>query len=103
MGAVPTMIMILRAKYCQYCAFRRILKDPDSRLYFLEATRCKFWGIRCYQVDANWESCDQVKGQNWMGKILTMMALCMHLMTFQAVTQVALTGYEGAVNHVEEQ
>ena len=31
------------------------------------------------------------------------MALCMHPMTFQAVTQVALTGYEGTVNYVEEQ
>ncbi len=38
-----------------------------------------------------------------MGKILTMMALCMHSMTFWDVTQVALTGYEGAVNYVEEQ
>ena len=102
-GAVPIMIMILRAKYCQCCAFRRILKDPDSRPYFLEAMRCRFWGIGCHQVDTNQESCDQVKGQNWMGKILTMMALCMHPMTFQAVTQVALTGYEGTVNHVEEQ
>ncbi len=51
-------------------------------------------------MDVNQESCDQVKGQNWMGKILTMMALCMHPMTFQAMMQVALTG---AVNHVEEQ
>ena len=97
------MIMILRAKYHQCHEFRRILKDPDSRPYFLEATRCKFWGIGCHQVDANQESCDQVKGQNWMEKILTIMALNMHPMTFQAMTQVALTGYEGAVNHVEEQ
>ena len=78
-------------------------EDPDSRLYFLEAMRCKFWGIRCHQVDVNQESCDQVKGQNWMGKILTMMALHTHPMTFWDVTQVALTGYEGAVNHMEEQ
>ncbi len=38
-----------------------------------------------------------------MGKILTMMALHTHPTTFQAVTQVALTGYKGAVNHMEEQ
>ena len=38
-----------------------------------------------------------------MGKILTMIVLHTHPMTFQAVTQVALTGYKGAVNHVEEQ
>ena len=38
-----------------------------------------------------------------MGKILTMMALHMHPTTFQDVTQVALTGYEGAVNYMEEQ
>ncbi len=46
-GAVPMMIMILRAKYHQCHAFRRILKDPDSWPYFLEATRCRFWGIGC--------------------------------------------------------
>ena len=97
------MIMILRTTYCQCHAFRKILKAPESRPYFLEATRCKFWGIRCHRVDVDQESCDQVKGQNWMGKILTMMALCMHSMTFWDVTQVALTGYEGAVNYVEEQ
>ncbi len=88
-GVVPTMIMI---KYHQCHVFRRILKDPDSRPYFLEATRYRFWGIRCHQADANQDSCDQVKKQNWMGKILTMMALCMHPMTFQAMTPVALTG-----------
>ena len=47
------MIMILRTKYCQCHAFRRILKDPDSRPYFLETTRCKFWGIGCDRVDAD--------------------------------------------------
>ncbi len=54
-------------------------------------------------MDADRQSCHQVKGQNWMGKILTMMALCTHPTTFWDVTQVALTGYEGVVNHVEEQ
>ena len=97
------MIMILRTKYHQCHMFRRILKDLDSRLYFLEGMRYKFWGIGCHRVDVDQESCDQVKGQNWMGKILTMMALHMHPMTFRDVTQVALTGYEGVVNHMEEQ
>ena len=97
------MIMILRMKYHQCCAFRRILKDPESRLYFLKNTRCKFWGIRSHKVDVERQSCHQVKGQNWIGKILTMMALRTHPTTFWDVTQVALTGYKVGVNHVEEQ
>lgn len=69
----------------------------------MEATRCKFWGIRSNQADANQESCDQVKDQNWMGKILTMMSMRMYPTVLQAVTQVVLTGYASTVNAVKEQ
>ena len=80
------MIMILRTKYHQCRAFRRILKDPESRPYFLKTTRCKFWGIGSHSLDADRQSCDQVKGHNWMGKILTMMALHTHPTTFWDMT-----------------
>ena len=85
------------------CSIRYNSVEQAYQTHKAMYTGCRFWGIRCHQADANLESCDQVKGQNWMRKILTMMALCMHPMTFQAVTQVALTGYEGTVNYVEEQ
>ena len=101
-GAVPTMITILRHKYCQCPQFRQIIKAGNSSPYYMEDTNCRFWGIRTSEQVSRNTPCNESRGQNWMGKILTMLSLRMKEVTMETVTKVVLIGHLHAHDVTEE-
>ncbi len=93
-GAVPTMLRIIKAKFNQCESFQMQLLWSNT--YFVYISKEKFWGGG-EDIDILEElDCDLFPGLNWYGRILTLVGLAAKSTSIETLTSVATIGHSHA-------